>query len=637
MLDQLRRGAGSWAAKILIGLLVMAFAVWGIADIFRGFTAQTVATVGDKEIPLARFQSDFNAQLRELSRRIGKPLTPAEGRQYGIDRQVMARLIGVAALDVEADELALAVSDEMVAASIAADPDLQGPFGRVDPATIRQLLQRNGISEEQFLNDRRSYLTRKQLLEAVKAGTHAPATIAEAIYRYQNEQRIPAYLILPPEAVGEIATPDEAVIADYHRQAAVRFTRPERRSLTLLMLNPGDLAASVEIPEEELRAEYDKRRDQYDTPEQRTIDQIPFAKLEDAKRAVERLRQGESFEKVVTEQGLTLKDVALGTVTRRDLLSTEIADTAFALKIGSISDPVAGPLGPVVLRVTAITPGISKSYEDTRAELLQALKDEKARDEVFDVQNSIEDARAGGTSLEEVAQKFNLHLIEIDKVTDQGLDTAGVRPADLPDIPGLLELAFASDVGLEIDPGETEEGGYYWLHVDEVVPAELKPLDEVRDEVIALWKREKRKLEMEKLAASLVDRANAGENFDATAATYGRAVLTAPALNRQASNETFSRVAVAALFAVPEGKFAYGPVGFGDGLILMQVKKVLTPSAAANPGAVAELATNISQTLQGDLVTSMVAGVQEKVGVEINSRLVSAMFANAEDQGGASF
>lgn len=637
MLDQLRRGAGSWAAKILIALLVVAFAVWGVADIFTGYTDDVVAEVGSEGVPLARFEADFNARLRDLSRQLGQPLTPAQGRQYGIDRQVMAGLIGSTALNVKAGELGFAVSDEAVATDIATDPELQGPFGRVDPQTVRQLLQQSGITEAEFIEDRRHYLVRDQLLDGVKTGVRAPRAIVEAIYRYQYERRVPRYLVLPPNAVGEIEDPEESVIADYHRQTASRFTRPETRSITVMVLNPEDLSDSIEIAEDELRAEHEARRARYDTPELRTVDQIAFANMADARGAIERLRQGANFSDVVSAQGLTLADVALGEVSRSDFLSSEIADAAFALGEGEISAPIDGPLGPVVVRVTGIKPGEMSRFDDIRAELSQTLQEERARDEVFDVQNAIEDDRAGGGTLEEIARKYDLRLIEVTDVNAQGLDAAGRRPASLPDIPGLVELAFDTDVGQELDPGDTEQDGYYWLRVDGVTPAELKPLDEVRDDVLALWKRETRTARLGELAATIVERADGGESLDAIADSYGRATLTGPALDRRASDETFSRTAVTNLFATPEGKHTAGPVGFGDSVVVMRVERIQAVDPAANPETVARLTEDISDAMQSDMVSALVGGLQEQLGVRINSRLVERMFVSPDGQGGASF
>ena len=632
MLDQLRRSAGGWAARILIGLLVLAFGVWGIADIFTGYTSDTVLAVGDEEVTLGRFQLEFDNELRAYSQRIGQPLTPAQGRQYGIDRAVLSRLVGASALNVQARELGLAVSDKMVATDINVDPDLQGPFGRVDPESLRQILQRTGITEEQFVEDRRNFLMREQLLSAVQAGVQAPDGLTRVIYQYQSERRVASYVVLPPESVGEIKDPEEDVIADYHQQAAVRFTRPELRSIALMTLDPDDLAANIELPEEIVREEYEQRRDSYDTPELRMVDQIPFATMEDARTAVAKLRAGTPLTEIVGEQGLTLGDVALGVVSRSEMLSPAIADVAFALAADEISEPVQGPLGPVVLRINEITPGERSNYEDVRDELIALLRQEKARDDVFDFQNTIEDERAGGVSLEDIAAKYNIPIVKISNIDAQGNDTSGLRPPALPETPGLLDLAFESDVDQELDPGDTEQQGYYWLRVDDIRPAELKPLDEVRDEVVALWKRESRKNELEKLAALLVERGNRGESLEAIAASYGRPVLTSRALDRRANDETFSRIAVNALFGVPQDGFAQGPVGFGDSVVVMQVKNIETADPLASPEAVARLQADISERLGEDLIISLVGGLREKYQPTVNQTLLNRLFTDDGDQ-----
>ncbi|MEQ9144696.1 MAG: SurA N-terminal domain-containing protein [Parvibaculaceae bacterium] len=627
MLNKLRQNAGGWAARILIALLVVAFAIWGIADIFRGFSSDTVLTAGETEITAERFSAEYRRLLDDFSERLGQPISADEGRKYGIDRRVLAQLAGSAVLSEEAKELGLTVSDEMVAADIRNDETFHGVFGKFDRQTYQLALSQNQISEPVFVNDRRDFLTRDQLLSTVTAGASVPDGLAEALYEYRYERRTARYVVLPPDLVSTVEEPSEEVIAEYHQQAANRFTRPETRSFAVLTVRPSDIAPTIAVEEAVLMDEFENRRDEFDKPETRSVIQIPLADAETALRVSERLRDGEKIEEVLADVGLSIDDVTLNDVTERGFLSPDVGAAAFALDEGAVSDPVEGPLGPVVLIVTGIKPAVPAKFEDVRETLKEELVAAEAADAVFDLYNTIEDERAGGATLLEVAERFSLDVTQVDEITSQGLTAAGPPPENMPNIPDLVSLVFANDVGLEIPAGDLPDQGYFWVEVTGVTPAELKPLEEVRDDVVDLWKREKRKVLLEELAQSLVERGNQGESIEAIARSLGRTAFTSPPMLRRFSDETFSRIGVTNLFATPLDKFTYAGAGFGDSMVLMQVSDISTPEPGDGTADISDIRNNLAETAGDDLIASLVIALQEKYQVEVNYGLIDQMLS----------
>lgn len=627
MLDTLRRGASGWVAKGLMALLVVSFAVWGVNDVFRGYSSTSVATVGGEPIPVDQYQRSVENQTREFSQRLGQPLTRQQAHQYGIDAAALAQLIGLTALDVGLRKEGLTASDETVARNITSDPGLTGTFGKFDRQVFDQQLQQMGVTEKSFIADRRKFLVRKQLNDALQAGTKAPATLLSAISAYQGETRVASYIILPPEAAGTIADPDEKTLEAYYQKAAIHFTSPETRDFTVLTLNPDDLAATVTIDDEQLKTAYEQRRAEFDVPEKRKVQQIPFSTMEAAKEADARLKNGEPVEKIIGELGLEPNDVDLGEVTRQQMISPGVADAAFGLKSGEYSEPVQGPLGSVILHVTEIAPGKPSTFDGVKDKLRGMLASDSARNEVYNVQNNIEDARAGGASLEDTAAKNNLKIVKFSGVTAEGLTLAGKKPEGLPDYKDLLDAVFKSEQGDQIPPGDTGEGGYYWVRVDNVTATTQKPLKDVRADAIALWKTETRKAKLVELAQSLVERGGKGEAIDKIAASIGRTALISPDIKRGSQSDTFSRLAVTRLFALPEGKFATGPVGFGDSQIVMQVKKIDDPKPDSKSADYKTLETSLVDSLQADMLVTLVGGYEKQLGTKINTQLLDRMVA----------
>ncbi len=622
MLESLRKGASSLVAKILMGLLVVSFAVWGIADIFRGYSSDEVAKVGNESITLAQFNREFEDQIHQFSQRLGQPLTRTQAKQYGLVSASLTRLIALSALDSGANDMGLAVSDKEVAENIASDPSLQSSFGKFDRQAFDQALARTGISEKTFLVDRRKYMVRQQLNDVMQLGVGVPATLVDAVSTYQQETRVASYMILPPEVVGKIADPDEKTLEAYHQKAAIHFTLPETRDFSIMVLEPKDLTASISISDEDLKKAYEQRRNEFDTPERREVQQIPFATEDAAKAADQLLREGKPVDDIVKGLGLEMKDVSLGLVARNQMISPAVADAAFALKVGEYSDPVKGPLGPVILHVTKIEPGSTSTFEGVKDKLRAKMTEEQAHSQVYDVQNTIEDARAGGATLEDIAAKNNLKILKFSGLTVKGLTLDAKKPDGLPDYKDLIETVFKSEPGDQIPPGDTGDGGYYWVRVDGVQPQKLQPLDKVRDQVVKLWKEEKRKADLDVLAQKIVERGNKGESFTKMAGELDRTVLVSPEIKRDSQSDAFSRVAVARLFASPKGGFSYGPVGFGQSLIVMQVKAINDPKPDPQSADYKKLHDDLLDSLQTDMITTTVAGLEKSLGVKLNIELI---------------
>jgi peptidyl-prolyl cis-trans isomerase D len=625
MLDSLRRSASGWVAKLLIGLLAVSFAVWGIADIFTGFGGDTVATVGDEEIDAVSYERELRVEMDRFSQRLGQPVALADARRFGIDRATLGRLINVAALDGATKDMGLAVGDEAVGQAIVTDPNLQGGFGRFDRELFRQTLRANGIDEERFVEQRRKAMARDQLVSALTLGVATPEALVKVVANYQEEIRTAGYIILPPSLAGKIEDPDAETLQSFYEAGASAFTLPETRDISFMVLEPEHITQTMTISEDDLRAAYEQRRGDYDVPERREVQQITFGTEEAANEALAKLRAGTAADIIVKEIGLTMEDVDLGTVSRGEMLSPELADAAFSIESGAWSAPVKGPLGWSIFHVGAIAEAKPSTYEEVRDKLRRTVELEMAQEQIYDIQNSIEDARAGGEPLESIATRYNLNLRQIGGVTSDGKTRLG-DPVELPEsLPGLIETAYANGAGEQIPPLATTGQGYYWVQVDAVTPAAVQPLEEVRDRVVSIWKQRESASRLQALAEKLVERGNAGESFEKIAAEYDRSVLAMPGIQRNAQSDTFSRPAVARLFATPEGGFTFGPVGVGESLLLMQVREIREPSFEKGSGKYAEIEKSVRDSIQADILQSFVFGYQTELGVEVNSVLYEQM------------
>lgn len=625
MLDALRKGAGSWLAKIFIALLVLSFAIWGIADIFRGFRAQVLARVGDKEIGAEQFRDAYEREIAALSSRIGRQITSAEAQALGLRQRVLERLIAGAAIDAHASELGLGVSSEAIAETIRNDPIFHGPSGKFSKITFEQLLRANGLTEAGFVARQRNELIRAQLLETLSQSAAVPKVLIDSANRYQNETRVLEYFVLPISAAGELPKPDSAALKDYYESHIGQFTAPEYRKVGILGVSPETLTKTIEISPEDLRAAYEVEKEKFIEPERREIEQIIFQDMATAQAAYEKLTGGADFMEVAKAQGMSEADVKLGLVTKKAMPDQKIAEAAFNLKKGEISKPVEGDFSIVILRVSDIKPGSSKSFEDVKEQLRKELSKQRASEELFDFHDKIEDERAAGTTLEEIAKKFNLEYTTV--TLDRRGKTPEGKPAPFPRSQDFPSAVFESDVGVENDPVETAEGGYLWFEILQIIPEQKKPFADVREEVEKAWRADELKAALRQKAEELVEKARAGTPLSELAKSVGAELKTSDPLKRQGSSAGLPAAAIAKAFTLPEGEVESTVTEDGSSRVLFKVVKV-EPPKAVEPALAEKLREALKSSMDEDLAVQYIAALRKRFGVEINNEALTRLFGS---------
>src|SRR5690242_9045763 len=270
MLRGLRTASTGWVGKtimaIVVGILVVAFAAWGIGDIFRGYTRTYVAIVGSSSITPDQFRQLYQNKLNELSLRLQRPIPPDQARAFGLDRQVLGQWVQDAALDQLARNMRLGISDDDLKKIITDDPSFHGPGGRFDADRFRAILQRIGQSEQTYVAETRRETLRRQITGTLSTDLKAPNVETEAINRFQNEQRAAEYVVLNRALVGELPAPSPDELAKYFEQRKILFRAPEYRKATVLALTPTAIAATIEISPAEVKEFYDKNIARFSVP-----------------------------------------------------------------------------------------------------------------------------------------------------------------------------------------------------------------------------------------------------------------------------------------------------------------------------------------------------------------------------------
>lgn len=625
MLDSLRKHAGGPVAKIFISLLVLSFGVWGVADIFRGYRSQSLASVGNTDISIEEFRFAFQNEMRQASRQLGRTISLDQARALGLDGQVLGRMIGEATLDNDAREKKLGITTEAVARSIADDPNFHDSFGNFSRIYFEQVLRSNGLSEAGFVARQREAQMRQQIADAIGASSGAPQALVDAVYRFTEERRKIAYVMLTANQLDPISAPDQAALNEFFEANKVRFRAPELRQIEIITVAPEALKAKVEVPEADITALMELRSDKRSTPERREVQQIVFTTQDEAKAAADKIAGGTDYLDVAKERGLSENDVSLGLVEKSGIVDPAVRDAAFALKQGEVSAPVAGRLGTVLLRVTKIEPAKERPLSEVRDEIRRELIDKKASDMVLDQFDAIEDERATGAPFSDIAAKLDLPYRRIEAIDAQGRDASGVPIADLPSKQEVIQTTFETDPGVELDALQSAGGGFVWLNVLDVTDARDRTLDEVRGNVEEAWRAQEIGNKLAAKADELLKRLKDGANLETIAQEFGAPVTTTQPIKRSARDNDLSQAAIRIAFATPDKGFAASLHANGTDRVLMQVRGIELPDFDASSDAGKRIAEGIEASLANSLLNDYVVAKQERFGVTINQQTLQTI------------
>lgn len=627
MLQAMKTKAATWVVRVLAVLLIISFAAWGIEDMIRATGLPSdVAEVGPTKITANEFGAAFRRQVENLRRSLGPEVDSQQARDLGVADSTLDGLISQRLLDLYARENGIVVGDDQVVRRLHAEPAFRGPDGRFDRMMFESALNRLGIPEQRYVEDVRQDIKMSHLTGVLRSASAAPDPLVRSLYHYRNDKRIARFVEIGRPSESTLAAPGDSTLSDFHKQNAASFTAPERRDLTALYMDPKDVAAEIEPAEEDLRAEYDHRLEQISVPERRRISQIVVADETAARRALGALKTGRDIADVATSvAGMDRDAVALGLLTKADL-PQEIADAAFALQANIPSEPVRSPVGWHILLVDRIEPGRTPGFAEVRAKIREDLAREQAIDALVKLANQVEDALAGGASLEEASGQVNAKQLRFQAVERSGQSADGEPKDGLLVLRRFLEAAFETGEAQVSDLTETAEGGYFMVRVDRVTPPALEPFDKVRDKVAAAWRLDRLNAAARERADKLLGEVKAGRGLDTAAGELGLTARTSSPFTRfdQGGDAPLPAALAADLFEARRGEAVLGATGKGFAVAVLDRIQPANPSADRD--GFDEIRNQVRGSMTSDLLSQYTDALREVYAVTVNPGALQRLF-----------
>lgn len=629
MLTQMRTLTRGWIAYILLFLLVVAFAIWGVNDVFSGVGSQNLAEVGGRKITPAQLSRELDIEVRN-QRNQGANVTRQDAIDAGFHERLLERLIARNALYAYADKLGVSVGDAAVANYIRQIPLAQNPVtGAFDQVAYESLLQQLGYGRTEFENVIRGDMTTDMLMNALVNGTRAPSSYGALLVAFQGETRTISVAEAPASVVGAIPAPTEAQVQAFYEENQEQLRLPEFRGLTLVRASVDDFVARVDVPEARLREEFEARAPALTQPERRTYIRINAANEAQANDISARLSRGEAPDAVAQALGVQF---TRGENQRRDeVTDSAVANAVFDMAAGAAPRVVRGQLSPfVVVRVQSVTPAQEPNFAAIRDELREAIAQDEAGELLGAAIGVFEDARAGGASVADAARVANLPLVTIPAVEAGGRDQTGAPVEGLSE--DLLATAFQTQEG-EASDFLPFGGADVVVAVDRVIPSTVRPLEEVRADLVAAWTGRERVQRMRALGAEVVAAVQGGETLAAAARARGfRMAVTSRPFSREEAEQIPSRGLGSQIFAQAEGSVVSDLAGTGQGILVAVIESINRVDLSANPQLIEQGRVQLQQQVLQSVGEAAQQEITDSSNPRRNERLLSQLFRSSDAQ-----
>lgn len=615
MMQNAQKGMAKWTVRILLGLLILSFAMWGVADYVTGPVNPPVAHVGDREISSNEFLNEAQRRINIVRQQQNRAIDQRTAIALGLYGQTLSAMIDRNALLDTADGWNLGVSDEIVASEIRNDPAFQGPAGNFDRLRFESILRNAGYGENQFILNLREDIINRQIESSVTAGLdRGQYHLARAILAYQLETRDIRMIEVANDKIAQAAQPSDADLQKFHEENADRFSTQALRSARILHVTPASLAQNIIVDERPIEQSYEERLDEFTTDASRAIRQAIFPDEAAAAAALERINGGAGFEEVV--QDVTSgPPIDLGTVTPADLPGA-VGDAAFAAEPNSVTGPVQSAFGWHIVEVGDATVEVIRPIEAVREQIIADLQLEMALEEMIELSNRIEDELAGGGTVQDVAVSIEQTTVELPAIDRSGNDASGEsRLGGLPT--QMLSQLFATDPGAELSAVELDDSSLLLVETLEVKEPALRPFAEVRDEVLAAWQAEK----LSEVAAlerqKLVDRLKSGTTLEALASELSAEITTEVGITRQSGAPRLAGEAREAIFSASTGEAVGGASPLGGAQIIAVADAIKPADIGESDEQVEGLAATIGEAFADDVRAQYLQSLREDVGYSV--------------------
>ncbi|GAB3276067.1 SurA N-terminal domain-containing protein [Parahaliea aestuarii] len=604
MLQDIRQNVQGTAAKVVVWVIVVSFALFGIESILLGGSSSGVAEVNGEEISPMEVQQVVNTQQRQLISMFGENIDPAMLDEQRLSNQALQSIIGRRLLVQSATEMNLAVSDTEMGRLISGMEQFQ-INGQFSPELYKSTLAQAGYTPASFKQTLQQDILVNQLRSGLPGSEFSTPAERELAARIVAEQRDIRYLTVPLAAVEAGVSVSDEEIAAYYNANESSFYSDESVTLSYIELRASDFTAPVD--EDDLLAMYEQEKSGYQYQTENRVSHILLTQGEDESDAdyaariadvQKQLNEGGDFAALAESASDDIGSASAGGdlgYSAGDAFPEAMEEAIASLELNTVSEPVATDAGTHFIVVTERREGEAPSFAEMRPELEQRVQERESQAALLSTVETLRDLAFNAQSLAGPATELELEVRTSDPVTRNQAEGLFANPA-------LLAAAFSEDVlemGHNSEVFELAPDHFVALRVEEHREPELQPLESVRDEIAVTLRDQQARAAVARIAEQAVARLRAGGSVEAVAEALGFEWQVEIGAQRDSGmlNPALADAAFA-LRAPPEGERVadYTMTPTGDALVY-EVSRVA-------PGKLGELPAarqaQISQLVDGE-------------------------------------
>lgn len=641
---------------ILIFLLVAAFAVWGVEDVFNPQAGNNVIKIGKEEVSSNEFRRAFDFELSQRRQESGSSLTNEQAAAQGIHRQVLTDLLGQKTFEVDATDLGIGYNARSARKDLALMDVFQDPITKefsAEQVDMVMARQDPPMTRFDFAEDLERRMRLEQILPAITRGIDVPDAYAENYYNFIRETRDVSILTLQSSAVDAAPEPTDAQLQTFIDENIIKFTLPEFRRVTLLRMEPTEFVyvddidrlglASEEnaraafnnvfITDEEIDTQYEIKiaSENLTTPATRSLT-IYFTENEDtAKQVAEKVKEGLTQSEIMSLFGLN-EPTSYEDAEASDIIDPEVAEVSFEMKEGDVRTIHGGFDQWVAVHVTAAVEEFKPARDSVEDDIIVEILENKAQNEIYKKMDLIQDAIDDGRTLEEAAEIVGVPFAQLPFVNRFGATQDELTLQGLGRLPGvandneIMKSIFTANPGIEVDVFETSGGGQATLRVDNVIESQPKSFEASKSLATVMWKEEYVDNALEELSAEIMDRISDGEALSAIAEEMGdKAVLSTYTLSRLSPQPEIGTTIWSELIEAEEGDRTRG---LGPQKLTRQVAvldKIIPNTEPATEQDQSFLQDRINAQLANDILLAYQNAIHAETPYNINEDRVNAI------------
>ena len=612
-------------AWIIVLLLVLGLAGFGLQDVLSRWGTSKLATVGEVEISTEEFGQSFIREINYISQNIGKNLTIEEAKSFGLHLQVVERLINRSLLDQLLIDLKISVGDVLLLKNLKTNPNFKNAEGNFDRKKYNDYLSKINLSENEFEKILRNDLSRGLFTQILDPNFNHNQNIVKTIAGYIGEEREVKLYKLNYDTNTSLQDFNKDEVRKFYENNKNNYSSKSIRKYSVLNINQSQFLNEIEITEEEIQNIYEERKQNFTQPEFRELSRIIFQTSDLANEALNKILSNEkTFEQIGKDLNLNRKEINFGTYSKIDL-DDELSDFIFDTKIkkNSIVGPINGELGFELYKVNKIIPEFVLGEEKAKSQIINEIQLENSLNKLSEMIPEVEDMIASGETLEEIARKYQINIenIEISKGDELPKKYRNKN----------LKTYFDEASNDNSDLLQIEDNTFISIRLDEEIEPIIPSFEKIYDQLLDDYKISQILELMEKDLNEVITKYTLDEAVKLNKIIH----LFDDKINRE-TNDSFkilNKLTVENIFQNSVGDFVIQKKNENKNpyLILIETTKIIPASSKSTYDKVLKNIQNqVNEQVKNDLITSLLNSLRQTYEPKVNYELLNQIIDNIQ-------